>query len=92
MILKTTATATTTTAAMMTTTTTFLETTLTWAPLFCSPKAGYHKRCGTTFMGSDPEEKDCNLITKLRELGAVIVGTTNMYEIGLGVIGDNPNK
>ena len=60
--------------------------------LFCSPQAGYHKRCGTTFLGSEPEEKDCNLIARLRELGAIIMGMTNMYELGLGTIGDNPNK
>ena len=83
-------TATTTTAVA--TTTKFLETTLTWTPLFCSPQAGYHKRCGTTFLGSEPEEKDCNLIARLRELGAIIMGMTNMYELGLGTIGDNPNK
>lgn len=43
------------------------------------------------FMGQDPEEQDCNLVAKLRDLGAVIIGVTNMHEIGFGTTGVNPN-
>ncbi|XP_028411600.1 fatty acid amide hydrolase-like isoform X2 [Dendronephthya gigantea] len=54
--------------------------------------AGYHRRCGTVFMGQEAEEKDCNLVAKLRSLGAVIIGMTNMHELGLGTTGVNPNS
>ena len=43
-------------------------------------------------MGQEPEEEDCNLVTKLRDLGAIIIGITNMHEIGLGTTGINPNR
>ncbi len=49
-------------------------------------------RCGTVFMGQEVEEEDCNMVTKLRELGAVIIGMTNMHELGLGTTGVNPNR
>ena len=43
-------------------------------------------------MGQETEEKDCNLVSKLRNLGAVIIGMTNMHELGLGTTGVNPNR
>ncbi|CAB3984752.1 fatty acid amide hydrolase-like [Paramuricea clavata] len=54
--------------------------------------AGYHKRCGTVFMGQVVEEQDSNLVAKLRGLGAIIIGVTNMHELGLGTTGVNPNS
>ena len=43
-------------------------------------------------MGEEVEEEDCNLIAKLRDLGAIIIGVTNMHELGLGTTGINPNR
>lgn len=43
-------------------------------------------------MGEEIESKDCNLVCKLRNLGAVIIGVTNMHELGMGTTGINPNR
>lgn len=55
-------------------------------------QAGYHTRYGTSFMGEEVEQTDSNLITRLKELGAVIIGVTNMHELGMGTTGVNPNR
>ncbi|XP_046848767.1 fatty acid amide hydrolase-like [Xenia sp. Carnegie-2017] len=54
--------------------------------------AGYHTRYGTSFMGEEVEQTDSNLISRLKELGAVIIGVTNMHELGMGTTGVNPNR
>jgi Asp-tRNA(Asn)/Glu-tRNA(Gln) amidotransferase A subunit family amidase len=43
-------------------------------------------------MGQVVEEQDSNLVAKLRGLGAIIIGVTNMHELGLGTTGVNPNR
>lgn len=43
-------------------------------------------------MGEEVEQTDSNLITRLKELGAVIIGVTNMHELGMGTTGVNPNR
>jgi len=39
-----------------------------------------------------PSQEDSSIVKKLKDLGAVILGVTNMHEIGLGTTGINPNK
>ena len=43
-------------------------------------------------MGEEVEEEDCNMVAKIRQLGAVIIGITNMHELGMGTTGINPNR
>lgn len=52
----------------------------------------YRTRCGTTFLGSSPETEDAAIVKKLRDGGAVIIGLSNMHELGIGVTGNNPNR
>ncbi|MEW6405530.1 MAG: amidase, partial [Chloroflexota bacterium] len=53
--------------------------------------AGYPTTVGTAFLGKSPAEKDAEVVARLRSAGAVIVGKTNMHEIGIGVTGLNPH-
>ena len=43
-------------------------------------------------MGEEVEQEDCHLVAKIRRLGAVILGMTNMHELGFGTTGINPNR
>ncbi|KAL9968688.1 hypothetical protein ACROYT_G020806 [Oculina patagonica] len=52
----------------------------------------YYARCGTTFMGSTPSTKDASIVKKLRDGGAIIIGMSNMHELGIGTTGNNPNR
>ncbi|XP_048577775.1 fatty acid amide hydrolase isoform X1 [Nematostella vectensis] len=52
----------------------------------------YRRREGTTFMGDKPCDRDAVVVKKLRDGGAVIIGMTNMHEIGIGVTGSNVNR
>lgn len=52
----------------------------------------YRTRCGTTFLGSSPVTEDAAIVKKLRDGGAVIIGLSNMHELGIGVTGNNPNR
>ncbi|KAH9141934.1 hypothetical protein AeRB84_013943, partial [Aphanomyces euteiches] len=46
--------------------------------------------CGTNFLGGDKiATADAGPIARLRKAGAVIVGKTNMHEIGIGTFGIN---
>jgi Asp-tRNA(Asn)/Glu-tRNA(Gln) amidotransferase A subunit family amidase len=45
---------------------------------------------GTSFLYGDPANADAWIVARLREAGAIIVGKTNMHEIGIGVTGLNP--
>ncbi|XP_015759129.1 PREDICTED: fatty acid amide hydrolase-like [Acropora digitifera] len=57
-----------------------------------SPIVPYRTRCGTTFLGSSPVTEDAAIVKKLRDGGAVIIGLSNMHELGIGVTGNNPNR
>ena len=49
-------------------------------------------RNGCTFVPSSAENvEECTIAMKLREAGAIILGVTSMQEIGIGVLGSNPN-
>ncbi|MEX2445668.1 MAG: amidase [Alkalispirochaeta sp.] len=52
--------------------------------------AEYTTTLGTSFIYGDPAKEDAWVIARLREAGAIIVGKTNMHEIGIGVTGLNP--
>jgi len=53
--------------------------------------AGYPTTVGTSFLGSSPAQGDATVVARLRAAGALIVGKTNMHEVGLGVTGINPH-
>lgn len=52
----------------------------------------YYTRCGTTFMGRTRSTEDAHIVKKLRMGGAIIIGITNMHELGIGTTGNNPNR
>ncbi|NXJ81232.1 FAAH hydrolase, partial [Trogon melanurus] len=52
----------------------------------------YHHRVGTVFLGTEPETEDATVAKKLREAGAIIIGVSNMHELGTGTTGCNPNR
>jgi Asp-tRNA(Asn)/Glu-tRNA(Gln) amidotransferase A subunit family amidase len=53
--------------------------------------AGYHTTVGTAFLGKTPAEQDAEVVARLRNAGAIIVGKANMHEIGINVTGLNPH-
>ena len=55
-------------------------------------KVPYRTRCGTTFMGSTPATEDATIVKKLRDGGAIIIGISNMNELGIGTTGNNTNR
>ena len=55
-------------------------------------KVPYYARCGTTFMGNTPSTKDAYIVKKLRDGGAILIGLSNMHELGIGTTGNNPNR
>ncbi|XP_054858832.1 uncharacterized protein LOC129345635 [Eublepharis macularius] len=52
----------------------------------------YHHRSGTEYLGTESETEDATVTRKLREAGAVIIGVSNMHELGTGTTGCNPNR
>jgi Asp-tRNA(Asn)/Glu-tRNA(Gln) amidotransferase A subunit family amidase len=52
---------------------------------------GYSTTVGTSFLGTVPAAEDASVVRRLREAGALLIGKTNMHEIGLGVTGVNPH-
>uniref|UniRef100_A0A7M4E769 Fatty acid amide hydrolase-like n=2 Tax=Crocodylus porosus TaxID=8502 RepID=A0A7M4E769_CROPO len=52
----------------------------------------YYHRSGTAYLGTQPETEDATLTRKLREAGAVIIGVSNMHELGTGTTGCNPSR
>jgi len=52
---------------------------------------GYNTTCGTTFLPKVHNEKTVNsfVVDKLLSMGAIIVGKTNMHEIGISTLGYN---
>ncbi|MGW8250010.1 MAG: amidase [Anaerolineales bacterium] len=51
----------------------------------------YPTTVGTRFLGKKPAQTDSTVIARLRAAGALLIGKTNMHEIGLGVTGLNPH-
>jgi Asp-tRNA(Asn)/Glu-tRNA(Gln) amidotransferase A subunit family amidase len=46
---------------------------------------------GTKFLGRAPASSDATVVARLRAAGAMLVGKTNMHEIGMGITGVNPH-
>ncbi len=44
---------------------------------------------GTGFLGDSPCKEDATVVSKMRAAGALLIGKTNMHEIGIGVTGLN---
>ncbi len=51
---------------------------------------GFPTTLGTSFLVRNAAGNDATVVAKLRAAGALLVGKTNMHEIGLGVTGLNP--
>jgi Asp-tRNA(Asn)/Glu-tRNA(Gln) amidotransferase A subunit family amidase len=52
----------------------------------------YPTTVGTRFLGGSPAREDATVVARLRAAGALLVGKTNMHEIGIGVTGLNPHS
>ena len=53
--------------------------------------AGYPTTVGTSFLGDAPASHDATVVARMRAAGALIVGKTNMHEIGINITGLNPH-
>ena len=51
----------------------------------------YPTRVGTRFLGTSPAAQDSTVVARLRAAGALLVGKTNMHEIGINPNGGNAN-
>lgn len=51
----------------------------------------YPTTVGTAFLGKAPAKEDATVVARLRSAGALLVGKTNMHEIGINVTGLNPH-
>ena len=52
---------------------------------------GYPTTVGTSFLGKHNQEADAFAVRCFRDAGALLIGKTNMHEIGIGVTGMNPH-
>ena len=52
-------------------------------------QAPYPTTVGTKFLGSVPAKQDAHVVARLRAAGALLVGKTNMHEIGIATNGEN---
>jgi len=49
----------------------------------------YQTTVGTAFLGTSAAEEDSTVVARMRAAGALLIGKTNMHEIGMGVTGLN---
>ncbi len=54
-------------------------------------QAGYPTTLGTVIHGREDATADASCVGALRKAGALLLGKTNMHEIGMGVTGLNPH-
>ncbi len=54
-------------------------------------QVAYPTTVGTRFLGKEAAQQDAECVARLRAAGAMLIGKTNMHEIGLGVTGMNPH-
>lgn len=52
---------------------------------------GHPTTVGTAFLGAQTAQIDATVVARLREAGALLIGKTNMHEVGIGVTGMNPH-
>ena len=50
----------------------------------------YPTTVGTSFLGKSPAKEDATVVARMRAAGALLIGKTNMHEIGINVTGLNP--
>jgi Asp-tRNA(Asn)/Glu-tRNA(Gln) amidotransferase A subunit family amidase len=53
---------------------------------------GLPAKGGTAYMDGAPSKEDATIVRRLRDAGAVIVGTTPMTELGMTPLGFNPHR
>lgn len=53
--------------------------------------AGFPQTNGSGGTPPSPQARDCLAVARLREAGALIVGTTNLHELAFGVTSENPH-
>ncbi|HBU48744.1 MAG TPA: amidase [Myxococcales bacterium] len=53
-------------------------------------QSGYPTTGGTSFMAEGVASSDATAVARLRAAGALLIGKTNLHEIGMGVTGINP--
>lgn len=53
---------------------------------------GLPTRLGTGFLPATPASADCTAVARLRDAGAVIIGSTPMTEYGMSPLGANPHR
>lgn len=51
----------------------------------------YPTTVGTSFLARGPATQDAEVVARLRAAGAILIGKTNMHELGMGVTGVNPH-
>jgi Asp-tRNA(Asn)/Glu-tRNA(Gln) amidotransferase A subunit family amidase len=51
----------------------------------------YPTTVGTSFLGKTPAKEDATVVARMRAAGALLIGKTNMHEIGINVTGLNPH-
>ena len=51
----------------------------------------YPTTVGTSFLGNAPAQLDATVVSRLRRAGALLMGKTNMHEIGILPFGVNPH-
>ena len=51
----------------------------------------YPTSVGTSFLGKAPAVEDATVVARMRAAGALLIGKTNMHEIGINVTGLNPH-
>ncbi|MBI5353027.1 MAG: amidase [Chloroflexi bacterium] len=51
----------------------------------------YPTTVGTSFLGKTPVKEDAAIVARMRSAGALLIGKTNMHEIGINVTGLNPH-
>ncbi len=51
----------------------------------------YPTTAGTRFLGQTTANQDATVVARMRAAGALLIGKTNMHEIGIGITGLNPH-
>ena len=63
-----------------------------WAVKEQTSVRGLPRRGGTAFLDGGAREEDATAVGRLREAGAIVIGTTPMTELGMTPNGSNPHR